>query len=173
MASKSAHKIIGQLSQPQYGLLRSLTDGQPPVDAASLENGVKKVVNDRFVLARGFIEAARTLARSDNPLVRRSAVSRAYYAAYHSARATLFEIRRHDEPDHEALPQVIDSIVEGKGDILKELRRLRNEMDYSPYPGPNAHTEYDEPEIEEVIRTSVERAEEFINALERHLIERQ
>lgn len=175
MTSKAPSKLIGQLKQPQYALLRELTDAQT-LDAASLEGTVNGVVNDRFALARGLIEAARILANSENQFARRSAVSRAYYGAYHAARATVFAIRRHDEDDHEELPRVVDLVLEGQavvGAVLKELRQRRNEMDYSPYPGPSAQTQWDAQEIEEVTRRSVEQAEDLVEMLERYLQERR
>ena len=56
---------------------------------------------------------------------------------------------------------------------MKELRRVRNEMDYSPYPGPDLETRYDDEELETVIRDSVERAAAFVDALATYLEERR
>lgn len=175
MASRSPSKLIGQVKQPQYAFLRSLTDEQA-LDAASLEALVNAAVNDRMALARSFIEAAKVLAVNGDSLVRRSAVSRAYYGAYHAARATVFAVRRHDEDDHEALAQAIDAVLGDQpsmGTALKELRRLRNEMDYSPYPGPGPQNQYDAQEIEDLIRKSLGEAENLIRVLEQHLQERR
>jgi len=175
MAFKSPGKLIGQLKQPQYTLLKSLTEEQP-LDAGSLQATINDVVNGRFALARGLIEAAKTLADNENPLVRRSAVSRAYYGAYHAARAMVFAIRRHDEDDHDKLAQAVDSILEGRvavGAVLKNLRRLRNEMDYSPFPGPDPRTQYDAQEIDTLITQSLQQADELVGTFERHLQERK
>lgn len=84
--------------------------------------------------------------------------------------------RRHhrDEEDHEKLPGAVDVALDGRmtlGDSLKELRRLRNEMDYSPYPGPDLKRQYAAAEIEEAVATSLERAESLVDALSRHLEE--
>lgn len=171
MACKSPSKLIGRLTQPAYGLLRSLTDGGP-LDAVTLERSVKTAVADRFVLARGLIKAAKVLAENEDSLVRRSAVSRAYYAGYHAARATVFEVERRDVDDHEKLPGLVDLALKGQaqaGDVLKELRRLRNEMDYSPYPGPDPGTQYEAEEIENKIRESIQRAEDLVDTLEQYL----
>jgi uncharacterized protein (UPF0332 family) len=175
MAFRSPGKLIGRLTQPAYGVLRSLTDGGP-LDAASLETSVTRVVADRFQFARSLIRAAKVLAESEDPLVRRSAVSRAYYGAYHAARATVFEVERRDEDDHEKLPAVVDLALRGQvqaGDILKDLRRLRNEMDYAPYPGPNPETQYDAQEIENAINESIRRAESLVDTLKEHLEQRR
>lgn len=174
MPFRSTRKTIARLSQPQYQLLKSLTD-QETLDAAVLERSIKSAVDDRFALARGLINAARHLAANGDPLVRRSAISRAYYGAYHAARATVFEVHRRDEDDHEKLPRVLDSFPGGPetaGDTLKDLRLRRNEMDYSPYPGPDAENQYDEGEIETVINESIEKAENLILALQKYLGER-
>jgi hypothetical protein len=147
LATTSANKIVAQLSQPEYALLKSLTDHQG-LNAASLEKLVRAATRDRMSLARGLVKAAKALARNRDSRVRRSAVSRAYYAAYHAARATVFAIHHRDESDHE---------------------KLRNEMDYSPYPGPNAQAHYEPNEIEDIIKSSVTRATDLLDALSAHL----
>lgn len=113
MAITSANKLVGQLTQPEYALLKSLTD-QQEVSAASLEKLIRAAVRDRLKLARGLVRAARVLAKNRDPIVRRSAVSRAYYGAYHAARATVFAIHRRDEDDHEKLPRIVDEVVGGE-----------------------------------------------------------
>lgn len=171
MASHSPRKLIGRLTQPQYELLKSLTDEQA-LDATSLDEMVRAAVEDRMMLARGLIRAAKVLANHEDPIVRRSAASRAYYGAYHAARATVFRRYRRDEDDHDKLPGAVDLALEGQmtiGDSLKGLRRLRNEMDYSPYPGPDLKQQYAAEEIEEAIATSLERTEALVDALGRHV----
>lgn len=174
MALRSAQKLVGRLTQPQYGLLKALT-GEAAFDSASLAGAVRDAVADRLALARGLVSAASTLLRNEDVLVRRSAASRAYYAAYHAARAVVFEIHRRDEDDHEKLPRLIDEERPGQalGAIMKELRRVRNEMDYSPYPGPDLETRYDDDELEAVIRDSVERAAAFVETMIGYLRERR
>ena len=175
MPSKSPRKVVGRLTQTEYGIVRALTDEQQ-IDAASLETAVTTAVTDRFELANGFIEAAKLLAASGNPLVRRSAVSRAYYAAYHAARATVFAVRRRDENDHEKLPKAVDQLPgqdQPIGDSLKELRELRREMDYSPYPGPDAQSEYDQNELNDEIPKSIATAEHVVVVLTEYLAHRE
>lgn len=174
MASDSSKKLLEKVTAAQYSLLRSLTD-EETLDARWLENAVESIVKDRFTLARGFIKAARTLVRSSDPMVRRSATSRAYYGAYHAARATFFAIKRHDQDDHDKLGKEIESIV-GSGhsivDTLKDLRQRRNESDYSPYPGLGAQP-YGPKEYEGIVRESVQRAVELVRLFEKFLKERR
>lgn len=175
MALPSREKLIAQLTQQEYALLKSLTD-VGPLDAKSLEASVNAVVRDRLAFARSFIEAARVLAASGDPLIRRGSVSRAYYGAYHAARATVFAIRHHDEDHHGRVAQTIDSVLDGKvavGGLLKELRLRRDELEYSPYPGPNDEAQYDAAETEDLIQRTLQQAEEVVRSLETHLRERR
>lgn len=175
MASDASKKLLEKVTQSQYALLRSLTDTET-LDAKWLEDAVASIVKDRFALARGFIKAARLLARDKDSLVRRGAVSRAYYGAYHAARATLFAIERQDQDDHDQLSRRVDHLVgvqHGAGNTLKELRQLRNEADYSPYPVPNAQTLYAPNKFESIIKDSIRRAEELIRLFQKHLRERR
>jgi uncharacterized protein (UPF0332 family) len=165
MPTRSRHKRLEKLSQPQYALLRDLTD-EAAVDAATLEALVNQLVADRLALSDSLRQAAEILLTSANPVVRRSGISRAYYAAYHAARAMVFLVHHRDEDRHEALPAEIDKLLgEGNGETLKELKRLRNEFDYSPYPGPNTEARYDEAEIDAVINAALGQAMAFIQQL--------
>lgn len=175
MTTKSERKILASLTQPQYGLLRDLTDMQP-LDAARLETEIAAAVADRIGLAKSLLETAKLLMTNSEALVRRSAASRAYYAAYQMARAVIFSVQRRDQDDHDSLPGVLDSLdglEEPLGPTLKELRKLRNEMDYSPYPGPDSHTQYDADEIDVELARSVERSERLLTVLQRYLERRQ
>ena len=142
---------------------------------------MRTAVDDRFKLARGMLEAARLLVSHADVLVRRSAASRAYYAAYHAARATVFEVKGRDEDDHEKLPRVIESVVEHEpsaGDQLRDLKRLRQEADYSPYPGPphsgpHSMLEYDESDFGDLIQLAVDRAEQFVDMLDAYVRNRR
>jgi uncharacterized protein (UPF0332 family) len=175
MASDASKKLLEKITSSQYALLRSLTDGET-LDARWLERAVTSIVRDRFAPARGFIKAARILSKSKDPLVKRGAVSRAYYGAYHAARATFFAIKRHDQDSHDALIKEVDQLVgveHGAGNRLKELRLLRHEADYSPYPVPSFQAPYDPRKFESIIRESIRRAEELIRLFQKHLRERR
>jgi len=109
-------------------------------------------------------------------MVRRSAVSRAYYGAYQAARATVLWVHHRDEGDHERLGKAIDDtsrLPTGSGTELKELRTTRNAFDYSPYPGPDDGSAYDASTIEAMIKQSLETAEKLLHAFEKRLKERR
>lgn len=134
------------------------------------------LVQDRLVVAKGMLDAARVLAGHENVMVRRSAISRAYYGAYQAARATVFEVDHRDEDSHEDLPKAVDRVLSGNiaaGETLTELKRLRHETDYSPYPGPNAKTEYTTEELDELIQRAVRQAADMIDQLEMFLQNRR
>ncbi len=164
MTSEASRKLLEKVSASQYALLRSLTDRET-LDARWLDNAVASVVKDRFALARGFIKAARLLAKDRNPGIRRGAVSRAYYGAYHAARAYYFAIKRQDESDHKELSRKVHDLT-GKthdvGNILNELRHLREEADYSPYPTPIGQPTFAAGEFEGIIKVSIRRAEDLV-----------
>lgn len=129
---------------------------------------IHEIVADRFAMARATLEAARLLARSRDPLVRRSTVSRAYYAAYQAARGAFLSVHRRDEDDHDRLGKEIASLKGLTPDVteaLRELRRLRNEFDYSPYPGLDLGTPYEPATIEATIKKSIRDAQGVIRAL--------
>ena len=165
MPTRSRLKRLEKLTQPQYALLQDSTD-HGAIDAAGLEALVGDFVAQRLALSDALMAAAQVLCAHENPLVRRSAVSRSYYAAYQAARATVFLVHRRDEDAHKDLPGEITPLVSAQaGEMLKELSRLRNEFDYSPYPGPNAEERYDDQEIDGVVQDTVEQARFFIDQL--------
>jgi len=162
MPTRSRLKRLERLTQPQYALLQDITD-QGAIDAAGLETLVVDFVADRLALSDALMAAAQVLRGHANPLVRRSAVSRAYYAAYHAARATVFLVHRRDQDAHKDLPGDITRLVTAQaGELLKDLSRLRNEFDYSPYPGPNAEERYDDGEVDGIVQGMVNQAQDFI-----------
>jgi uncharacterized protein (UPF0332 family) len=175
LSNRSRRRTFERLTQPEYGRLRELTD-EHTLDAASLEALVTDAVADRLRLARGMLDTARLLATHGDALVRRSAASRAYYGAYHAARATVFAVRRRDEDDHDELPDAVDSVVERQwpvGEQLRELKRLRHEADYSPYPGPNSTSEYTEDEFAARIQAAVDQAARLVETLDTYLRDRR
>jgi hypothetical protein len=78
-----------------------------------------------------------------------------------------------DENNHEKLPDVIDSVVKHEppiGEQLKDLKRRRQEADYSSYPGPphsgqHSMLEYDESEFDALIQDAVGRAGQLVDLL--------
>lgn len=173
MAVRARNKLIARLTQPAYALLRGLTD-EGHLDGPGLGQAIDAVVADRLALADGMMRAARLLAGSEDLFVRRSARSRAYYAAYHAARAAVFAIDRRDVDDHERLPASVDASLPhvAVGETLKELKRLRSETDYSPYPGPNPDMRYSDEELEAAIQGGVDLANETVRRLKDALNQR-
>lgn len=96
---------------------------------------------DRIDLAEMFASTADRLMRGRPPEYR-SAISRYYYAMYHSMRATAFFA--HDGDDHqrhEALPQHTPADFPAHDvweNRLKDARGRRNDADYDPYPTSSA-----------------------------------
>ena len=180
LSNRSRRRTFERLTQPEYARLLALTD-EHTLDAASLAAMVREAVDDRFRLARSMLETARLLLVHGDAFVRRSAASRAYYGAYHAARAVVFAVRGRDEDDHEELPRVIDSVVErqwpgrksGPGEQLRQLKHLRHEADYSPYPGPNPSSEYTEEEFEAQIHMAVHQAALLVERLDAYLRDRR
>jgi hypothetical protein len=171
VAVTTTRKLIEKLTQPEYARLRALTN-EAPLDAEGLQSSLQAFVTDRLELAHGLLRAAGVLLMNDDPLVRRSAASRAYYGAYHAARAAVFAVHRRDVDDHERLAEAVDGRFPGEpgtGELLKQLRRLRSEVDYSPYPGPGSNREYETQELETQIRDCVTRAQQLVRDLEERL----
>lgn len=87
---------------------------------------------------RAFIDSAKGLAESGTPTDTRSAISRAYYAAFHAARDFFWqcEIRfsEHSPEAHTKIPQCLDNskaqVAIDLGGLLRSLREERNGADY-------------------------------------------
>ena len=90
---------------------------------------------------RDFLDLARLLATHTTEAAWRSAVSRAYYAAFHVARQLLsdlgFTVPRADRAHQYLvfrLSNCGDPAVAQAGQNLETLRRLRNRADYDELP---------------------------------------
>jgi uncharacterized protein (UPF0332 family) len=94
---------------------------------------------------RDFLPVPRSLAAARGEAEARSAVSRAYYAAFHAVRDVLkalgFVVPRADRA-HEYLYRRLNNCgvapITNAGRMLHALRRLRNQADYDvelPFPG--------------------------------------
>ena len=57
-------------------------------------------------------------------------------------------------------------------ETLKELRQLRNEFDYSPYPGLDPGVPYDAKAIEATIRRSIVTSKKLVRAFRKLLDKR-
>lgn len=88
-----------------------------------------------------FLKIAEKLKDSNEEAGRRSAVSRAYYAAFHHVRLYLMGERIHmpnDGTEHEKIPRYLGysglKNAEYVGQRLSELKNDRREADYKIYP---------------------------------------
>ena len=100
-----------------------------------------RAVVDRLVLAERFLSAAGSLMRTRPPRYR-DAISRYYYAMYHSVRAaTLYHYNGDDHEEHSTLQKMVPPDlpdVEKWKNALKNARLRRNSADYDPYPAHEA-----------------------------------
>jgi uncharacterized protein (UPF0332 family) len=91
---------------------------------------------DRMALASSLLREARRLHRGDG--LRRTVVSRAYYAMYHACRAATFlSFGGDDHEQHTILPSKLPADFPDQGrwqNALKNARLERNRADYDPYP---------------------------------------
>jgi uncharacterized protein (UPF0332 family) len=96
-----------------------------------------RAVVDRLLLAERFLSAGGSLMRCRPPRYR-DAISRYYYAMYHSVRAAaLYHYRGDDHEEHSTLQKMVPSDlpdVENWKNALKNARLRRNAADYEPYP---------------------------------------
>jgi uncharacterized protein (UPF0332 family) len=109
--------------------------------AQTIDQIMLKVAADRWHLATRHRATANRLMNGDPPSFR-DAVSRYYYAMYHSLRACLFSYHRGDDfQKHSDLPLNIppdfDPGVNWE-QTIKNARLTRNRADYDLYPKSNA-----------------------------------
>ena len=101
----------------------------------SVSDFVTEVVSDRLSLAAKHLRSAKRLQEIRGE--QRSAISRAYYCMYNSARAIVFFKESGDIDDHK---KVAEKLPEDFPDAKTWAKRLtnarlaRNNADYSPYP---------------------------------------
>lgn len=105
--------------------------------ASRIDQLVLSVCSDRYRLAAQFLKSAKKMHLMQ-PAHYRAAISRAYYAMYHAARAVTY--LEHGGDDHEAhttlsqnLPTNFPNFLNWRNS-LREARLLRNKADYDPYP---------------------------------------
>ncbi|UKE77473.1 HEPN domain-containing protein [Xanthomonas graminis] len=95
-----------------------------------------KAASDRLALAASFLKEANALSKGGG--LRRTVVSRAYYAMYHAARAATFiSFGGDDHEQHTVLPSKLPlDFPDSKKyqNSLKSARFERNRADYDPYP---------------------------------------
>lgn len=140
--------ICSRLPRDEYAKWLTAEEVGPQLDLATAV-----AARDRLNLARSFLESAERLANdaqhpeaAPGEIDSRNAVSRAYYACHHAARALLLHHERGDRSGHqeaiEALRKAASQVEELKtrfGDP-KDLRmrliilmKQRHRADYDPY----------------------------------------
>jgi uncharacterized protein (UPF0332 family) len=136
--------FVSRLSAEERRRLEDISDAFPRLKLQKeLRHAVCDVAVDRLVLAEELLQAARRCFKSADY---RSAIGRAYYAAYHSARVIVLWYMNHDTDGHletlNALQKLLVSrksvrdetglVAEVVSDLL-EARANRSVADYSPY----------------------------------------
>jgi uncharacterized protein (UPF0332 family) len=124
-----------------------------------------RVAKDRLKLARSQLgDAVR--AASLTPRLRRAAISRAYYAMYHAARAaTYLSYGGDDHEEHSALPSKLPSDfpdLDQWRNKLKSARYERNRADYDPYPS-------DESDFEDACEALIQDAKDFMRIAQQYI----
>ncbi|WP_158687660.1 HEPN domain-containing protein [Streptomyces sp. AA1529] len=131
--------------------------GRYPFPLAQL---VKQAVTDRLLLAGEHLRAGDHLLFATQY---RSAISRHYYAMYHSARAIVYaESRGDDHERHNILPRKLPAGLDDPAKREAELtdaRLLRNQADYDAYPINESDWEAD-------ARTLATAAADFLQSCE-------
>jgi len=121
--------------------LQNVVDAAAPLDVAKLQDIVNELTLDRFNLAKEFLSQAQAQDLSTIS-GQKLAISRGYYAMYQSARTVIFHYGRADVDEHENVPKCLPSTLPNRAhwaNRLIEWRKLRNQVDYSPYPEGNLH----------------------------------
>ncbi|WP_446900638.1 HEPN domain-containing protein [Burkholderia sp. YIM B11467] len=155
------------ISKAKIEKLRNFADGVSLSRRArsSIERLRARVAKDRLVLAKSKLRDA-TQAANSTPALWRTAVSRAYYAMYHAARAaTYLSYGGDDHEEHSALPGKLPADFpdfEQWRNKLKNARYERNRADYDPYP-------VDEGEFMDICLALIQDAKDFVRASQRYI----
>lgn len=122
-----------RLKSSEYGLIRDLMD-KGVADGPKIHRIIEQVGVDRLTMARKRFDFVQSIPL-DTEITQKIALSLNYYAMYQAARTAVFHPLREDVDHHERLATHIGSIF-GKDDEdrITFWRKVRNEVDYSPYP---------------------------------------
>lgn len=152
-------QILLFMSNCKAAQLAALHTG-PPRYPFPVNSMMRQVVSDRLALAGEHLRAGD---QSLLTLQFRSAISRHYYAMYHSARAIVYAVAKGDDHErHSNLPRNLPATMQRQVQRESELtaaRLLRNEADYDPYPAGASDWEPD-------ARSLAVTAPEFVQACE-------
>jgi len=155
------------ISKSTQDKLRNFADGAQLArrSRSTIKRLQAKVARDRLELAILQLRDAKA-AHSGVPKLSRTAVSRAYYAMYHAARAaTYISFGGDDHEQHSVLPAKFPPDFPSS-DIwrnrLKNARLERNRADYDPYP----HGDVD---FSVAASTMIQEAADFIKLTKQYL----
>lgn len=130
--SPTEHMLLHVSNAPAAHIVALGKPGKYPFPLAPM---MKQAVSDRLTLAGAHLRAGDQFIFI---LQFRAAISRHYYAMYHSARAVTFaDTKGDDHQRHSILPRHLPSTITNVAQLEVELtdaRLLRNEADYDPYP---------------------------------------
>ncbi|WP_157377804.1 HEPN domain-containing protein [Burkholderia ubonensis] len=155
------------ISKAKVEKLKNFADGVSLSRRArsSIDRLRARVAKDRLALAKSKLRDA-TQAASCTPALWRTAVSRAYYAMYHAARAaTYLSYGGDDHEEHSALPSKLPPDFpdfEQWRNKLKNARYERNRADYDPYP-------INEREFEDTCAALIQDATDFMRISQRYI----
>lgn len=156
------------ISKSNQDKLKNFSDGAQLVrrSRVSIKQLQVRVAKDRLKLARLQLRDARA-ATTTTPKLGRTAVSRAYYAMYHAARAaTYLSFGGDDHEGHSVLPTKFPADFPNSEvwkNRLKNARLERNRADYDPYPAGDS-------EFLVICPTLIDEAKELIKVTQQYLI---
>ncbi|MGA5764432.1 hypothetical protein [Nonomuraea bangladeshensis] len=137
----------------------SLDSGLHPFPLA---DGIRQAISDRLVFAGEHLRVGDKLLFD---LQFRTAISRHYYAMYHSARAIVFATHGGDDyQQHSKLPRNLPADMADaplRQVQLTNARLLRNEADYDLYPASQSSWEADSRELATIAADFVKACEEY------------
>lgn len=135
-AQDSALLRVGKASKKDlklYGEAAHLTK----LMSKTISQLCEQVCVDRLAMADRLVLTGNKLMRT-RPVEYRSAVSRYYYAMYHSVRAVVYYVHGGDDhQEHSTLPTKLPQDFPNNNiwlNDLKDARSFRNDADYDPYP---------------------------------------
>jgi hypothetical protein len=133
---------------------------------ATLGQVIEQITMDRFRMGEGIHDMAQDLLTTGIMTEHRyrAVISRNYYAMYQAGRGVVFHTLRRDIDQHERMAEEIRKILgDAASDALNEWRRLRNEVDYSPYPNLGSET------LEKCAQRSLTTATDFLKQCRTYL----
>lgn len=129
-------RMLARSSGGQIACIRGILAGRESLTAEGFEDLIAGIALQRLALAEGQLRSADLLASSKKAEELLSAVSRAYFAMYNTARALVFLRKGKDVNEHRRLPDHLPADLPDRDKWVKRLRKyrdLRNDADYDPF----------------------------------------